>query len=262
MRLDGRRILITGAGSGIGRALALEASHRGAAVGLCGRRIDKLTETIRLLKPGPNHQILPADVTVKAEVEDVMSALHDAWGGLDILVNNAGQIAAGNLEEMDPKRVAQLFETNIVAPILLSQLCLPLLRLGKEPRIINVGSMLGEIPLPGFVAYSASKAALKGFSVALRRELLRQGIAVTHAAPRATDTEGAASVAGEIAGNKLDDPAKVAADIWNAAEARRNQIYPSALERLFIAIQAIAPKIVDRATAQSRTARNAQISAT
>ncbi|MCM2293791.1 SDR family NAD(P)-dependent oxidoreductase [Allorhizobium sp. BGMRC 0089] len=251
MRLEGKRILITGAGSGIGRALAIEASRRGAVMCLCGRREDALVETMSLLAPGAIYQIVPADITCDADVDALVSRLRQSWGTLDILVNNAGQIAAGRLDKAPSRTVVDLFSTNVIAPILLTQRCLPLLRQASKPRIVNIGSMLGEIPLPDFAAYSASKAAIKGFSMALRRELAHEGVAVTYAAPRATDTQGAASVADKITGSKLDDPARVATRLWNGVEAGRDSLYPGPMERLFMMIQAFAPKLIDRATAAS-----------
>lgn len=249
MQLKGRRILVTGAGSGIGRALAVEASRRGAIVGLCGRRLDRLRETFALLEPGRPHQVLAGDITADHDVDELLTAIREAWGGIDILVNNAGRIAAGPLQTMPSQAVAELFETNVVAQIRLTQRCMPLLLSGKGPRVVNIGSMLGEIPLPGFVAYSASKAAIKGFSIALRRELFQQGVAVTYAAPRATNTEGAAALGETLKGTRLDDPCRVASDLWNAVEADRDHLYPSLKERLFMAVQALVPKIIDRATA-------------
>lgn len=258
MRLEGRTVLVTGAGSGIGRALAIEASLRGAAVCLCGRRPEKLRETLVRLDPNRAHLVVSADITCEADIARLAQALTAQWGALDLLVNNAGRLATGALETATHAQIAGIIDTNVVAPMILTQRLLPLLERGKGPRIVNIGSMFGEIPFPGFVAYSASKAAMKGFSMALRRELLHQGIGVTHAAPRATDTDGAASVAAAIAGQRLDDPGRVAARIWDAVERGRDHVYPSPAERVFLVVQAVAPRLVDRAISPARNARPAQ----
>jgi short-subunit dehydrogenase len=248
MQLEGRSILITGAGSGIGRALAVEAARRGASVCLVGRRADKLEETLRLLDRRGSHLVVAADITRDDGIERIRQSVASSWKRLDILVNNAGRIDAGSLESAAAQDIADLFTTNIVGPMLLTQRLLPLIRQGREPRIVNIGSMFGEIPFAQFAAYSASKAAVKGFSVALRRELLDQDIAVTYVAPRATDTAGAAGVADAIDGAGLDDPARVAAKVWNAVRLRKDHVYPSPKERVFMTLQAIAPRLVDRAT--------------
>jgi short-subunit dehydrogenase len=256
MPLNGKRVLITGAGSGIGRALAIDVSRRGAHVCLCGRRKDRLEETARLLHGERHHLQLSADVTVDEDRTRICDLLAKEWNSLDILVNNAGLIVAGTLEVTTPRQIEDIVATNIVAPMLLTRKLLPLLEAGSLPRIVNIGSMFGEIPFPRFVAYSASKAAIKGFSVALRRELRAIGIAVTYAAPRATDTDGAASVAEATTSSKLDAPDRVAAQIWDAVHLAKDYVYPSASERLFMMVQSIAPGLIDRAVA----ARPSQLS--
>ncbi|NLS20378.1 SDR family NAD(P)-dependent oxidoreductase [Rhizobium sp. P40RR-XXII] len=249
MPLKGKRILITGAGSGIGRALAIDASRRGAHVCICGRRKDKLDETMRLL-PGSQHLQLTADVTINTDRIGIEELLLRRWNGVDILVNNAGLILSGPLELTDPAQIEALVVTNVIAPILLTRQLIPLLKEGTLPRIVNIGSMFGEIPFPRFATYSTSKAAMKGFSVALRRELRGIGIAVTYAAPRATDTDGAAVALDAAAGSKLDAPERVATQIWDAVDLDKDVVYPSASERLFLLIQSIAPRVIDRAVAR------------
>lgn len=246
MPLKDKRILITGAGSGIGRALAIDASRRGARICICGRRGDKLRETMECLF-GTGHIELPTDITFEIDRTRLLQLLVRRWDGLDILVNNAGLIASGALEQSGTAEIEALVATNILAPMLLTRQLVPLLQAGDSPRVVNIGSMYGEIPFPGFAAYSASKAAMKGFSVALRRELSGKGIAVTYAAPRATDTDGAAAVLDKVANRKLDSPDRVAASIWDAVHLDKTYVYPSASERFFMLLQSVAPGLVDRA---------------
>ncbi|XKM38305.1 SDR family NAD(P)-dependent oxidoreductase (plasmid) [Rhizobium ruizarguesonis] len=242
--LDGHRILVTGAGSGIGRALAIEASKRGASLCLCGRRSEPLFETRAQLDPRSAHLIVAADIASETGRVRVADHIAASWGALDLLVNNAGVIKAGRLEDMGADEIVEMMATNITGPILLTRELMGLLTMGRAPRIVNVGSMLGEIPFSNFAAYSASKAAMKGFSVAMRRELMVRNIGVTYATPRTTATQ---SVAQHATGGKVDSPERVAARIWGGVQRQQDHVYPSMTERLFMLLQMVAPKTVDRA---------------
>jgi len=133
----------------------------------------------------------------------------------------------------------------------LSREMLPLLRRAAPSRIVNVGSMFGDIAYPLLAPYSASKFALRGLSIALRRELKTFGIGVTYAAPRGTKTDAAQAFDPLIAPMqmRLDDPAKVAAHIWRAVARDADSAYARGIERLFVLVQRMLPKLVDRAIA-------------
>lgn len=251
MRLEGKRALVTGAGSGIGRALALEGAARGMTVALAGRRPKKLQETLALL-PGNHHLAIPADITAAEDRTQLVNRLASDWGGLDILVNNAGVVPGGPLAGLTDENLRATLDTNLLAPIALVRDMLALMRASKAARVINVGSLLGDIPYPLFVIYSASKAGLGGFSVALRRELAPLGIGVTHAAPRATQTSAAKPFRdlAEPFGMKFDQPESVASAIWNAAERDADTVYPAGPERFFVFVQKLFPRLVDRSIAK------------
>jgi len=253
MRREGRCALITGAGSGIGRALAMEAAARGYAVALCGRRREVLNETAALLPNASRHIIIAADIRQPEDRARIVTTLRDTWRRLDVLVNNAGIVPSGELGSLPDELLSDVFATNIIGPIALTRDTMPLLRDGEAPAILNIGSMFGEIPFPGFAAYSASKGAIKAFSSALRREVGRHGISVTYVAPRATDTAAARAlgVLKPSARPKLDAPEKVAATAWNAMEHRRRTAYPQGPERLFILLQALFPGMVENAVSRS-----------
>jgi short-subunit dehydrogenase len=252
MRLEGKRTLVTGAGSGIGRALAIEASRRGMVVALCGRRADALAETAALLDHAKAHIVAPADVTHAEDRQSLRDRLLESWGGLDVLVNNAGVIEAGRLEQLDDAALEQTFATNVVAPVALTRDMLPLLLAAKPARVVNVGSVFGDIPYPLFGAYSATKFALRGFSIALRRELRDRGVGVTYAAPRATKTEATDSLQELIAAMQpqLDDPSTVAEQIWSGVAKDADSVYPAGPERLFVLLQRLFPSLVDRAVSK------------
>lgn len=260
MRLEGKRIAITGAGSGLGLALAREAAMRGADLLLVGRDGATLARA-RSSVSRPHHAaVCAADVTTAAGRAAIASAIDKALGGLDILVNNAGVQGFGPLEGQDDAAIEAMLATNLAAPIILTRDLLPRLRASAPSRVVNVGSMFGDIAFPLFVAYSASKFGLRGASDALRRELADDGIAVTHVAPRAIRTtayEDQAVLEKPFA-MTVDTPEAVARRIWNGVSAGRATIYPGVAERLILLVQRLAPHIVDAALASKlRRARKA-----
>ena len=251
MQLEGKRTLITGAGSGIGRALAIEASRLGMAVALCGRRPEALYETLAQMTPSGRHLRLRGDITNAAVRRGMRDFLWRQWSGLDVLVNNAGVVPVGPLACTTDAELEQVMATNVVAPMALTRELLPLLRRAMPSRVVNVGSMFGDIPYPLFAAYSASKFALRGLSGALRRELRPYGVGVTYAAPRATMTsavQGFDSLV-EPMQMHLDDPARVAAHIWRSVMKDRDSAYAKGPEKLFVLMQRLLPRIIDRAIA-------------
>lgn len=255
MSLAGRFALITGGGSGIGRALAIEASRRGMSVALVGRRRDKLEETRARLAAGSDCLIVPADVTSPDARRAVRDRVQDAWGRLHVLVNNAGIVAAGPLAETEDADLERLMATNVVAPMAMTRELLPLLRAGEPARVVNLGSMFGDIAFPMFAAYSASKFGLRGLSNALRRELAGLGIGVTYVAPRGARTEATQAIAPLVQRLDMtfDSPDAIAHDTWNAVARGRDAAYPRGAERLFTLIERLAPSLIDRAlTAQLR----------
>ena len=240
-------VLITGAGSGIGRALSVEAAQRGMIVALCGRRETALEATSTLLGEGRRHLIIPADITTPQDRRRIVEIISDRWKALDVLVNNAGVVEGGAIEKFDDEAITRTFLTNVVAPIALTRDLMPLLVAAKPSRVVNIGSVFGDIAYPQFSGYSASKFALRGFSNALRREWRQTGIGVTYAAPRATRTDAAVAFDGLIAtaNMSVDSPAQVARRIWRSVASGHDSIYAPAPERIYVLIQRIFPQIID-----------------
>ncbi len=249
MRLDGKRVLLTGGGTGIGRALAQQLAAKGAKLLLCGRRGEPLEETRRGMSEDAACHIVIADITDAGDREKLLDAVRDRLGGLDILINNAGVVPTGRLADLNDDMLETLLRTNLMAPIALVRYFLPLLKESGEARIVNVGSMFGDIAFPLFAAYSATKFGLRGFSDALRRELKDCGIGVTYAAPRTTKTPAASNFdhLADAFDMKYDTPEHVAAQIIRAVEKGRRSIYPKGPERFFTAVQRLCPGMVDNA---------------
>ena len=245
MTLNGKIALVTGAGSGIGRALAVELARNGAQVLLVGRRQGNLEETRALLPDLSQGTVLAADITDPTALARLVGGI----GRLDLLINNAGMVASGKLALEDAASRRHMIETNLIAPMELTLALLPLLRAAKPSRIVNVGSMFGDIAFPYFAAYSATKFGLRGWSEALRRELAPDGVGVTYAAPRGTRTpaaEGFAALA-QAFEMTLDPPEKVARQIIDAIRRGARDIYPRGPERLFVLLQRLFPGQIDKA---------------
>jgi short-subunit dehydrogenase len=227
-----RVVLITGAGSGIGRALSIEGAKRGMALVLAGRRQDALEETRALLSAGVSHVVVPTDITRRDDRERLASAIYSSYGSLDSCSDDV---------------IARTFATNVMAPISLTRDLLPLLLAARPSRVVNIGSIFGDIGYPDFACYSAAKFALRGFSIALRRELKANGVGVTYAAPRATKTDAATAFAKLISKTRMsmDNPEDVARAIWNAVVSGRDSVYAPAPERIYVLIQRLFPRLID-----------------
>jgi uncharacterized oxidoreductase len=198
MDLDTRVVLLTGAGSGIGRATALELARRGAVLLLVGRRSDELRVTAELIEAGGGAaHVVAGDVTSPADRARWIDVAETELGGLDILINNAGNVRAGRLERIDESDLRSQLEVNLIAPILLTREALPGLRRAVSTRgaaaIVNVSSGIALVGIPFYATYAAAKAGIARFGEALRRELVGEGVHVLTVYPGATETPMMAS---------------------------------------------------------------------
>jgi short-subunit dehydrogenase len=259
MILNGKSVLITGAGSGIGRALAIEASRLGMRVALCGRNEASLDETSKYLENSlSDNIIIPCDITVSEHRRLLIDYIEKTWGRLDLLVNNAGIIDVGLFIDTTDEQIEKIIATNVVAPMILSKGFLPLMTKSAPARIVNIGSMFGEIPFPMFCVYSSTKSALRGFSIALRRELNGSGVSVTYAALRAVKTPATDQHDDIIrkAQPKLDIPSEIATYIWSQISKDRDTIYPQGPERLFAVLQSLLPNAVEKSVIKQMAPTN------
>jgi len=188
--LRGKRVLITGASSGIGAALAQALALEGCRLSITGRREGRLGEiAARLRASAESIDVLAGDLIEPATRQALAAFVADRFHGLDGLINNAGLGGWGAFATSDEARLRQVMEVNFFAPAELIRILLPFLREGRQPIIVNIGSVLGHRAVPNKSEYCASKFALHGLSDALRAELVAEGIDVLHVCPSTTRTE-------------------------------------------------------------------------
>lgn len=185
--MAGRRVLVTGASSGIGEAVARLLAAEGYRVALLARRTAEL-ERVRDGLPGEGHLALTCDVRDEASIAAACAELNRTFKGLDLLVNNAGGGYRALVEELDAETCRGVFDVNVVGLLLMCRGALPLLRRGASPVVVNVSSVVGRRGVPGQAAYSASKAAVCSIGEALRIEWAADGIAVCTLNPALTAT--------------------------------------------------------------------------
>jgi short-subunit dehydrogenase len=251
-RLTDRRALVTGASSGIGRAIAIELARHGVDLVLLARRESRLAEVSQQIsRLGRKTICIAGDVTDPAVRQRALAAARDGLGGLDILINNAGVAAHGRFADANPGRLRPIMEVNFFAPVEFIREALPLLREGVKPIIVNIGSILGRRGSPHKSEYSASKFAIHGFSEAVRPELARMGIDVLVVAAGPTQTEHfEVLLEGDAElpwGNPPRRPAEdVARSIVRGIEYGRHEIVTGWRGRALLLLNRIAPRLVDR----------------
>src|SRR5687767_10156026 len=160
-KLNGLRVLVTGASQGIGRALVVEAARRGMRVLAAARSqplLDELVAEIR--KANGAVETVVADVTKPEDRQAMVDAAVRHFGGLDILINNAGIGATGHFMDSDPDILRKIFETNFFGTTETTRLFLPLLKRGVTPAIVNISSVVGKRAWPARSYYSSSKFAV------------------------------------------------------------------------------------------------------
>ena len=188
--LRGRRVLITGASSGIGRCLAELTTQEGARVAVAARSQDRLDElTASLGARGAEVIAVTADITSEADRARLLERVVERFDGLDVLINNAGVGSWGHFVGSTEEILRQVMEVNFFAPAELIRLAIPVLTRGQQSAVVNVASMCGRRGMPAWPEYSASKYALCGLTEALRGELARFDIDVLLMVPGLTRSD-------------------------------------------------------------------------
>ena len=189
MEIKSKTTVVTGASSGIGRAVSKKLAALGANVVLVARSEDKLKQVKREIEQeGKKTVVFPTDVTKNDLVEKLMRDTADKYGKIDILVNCAFWGPPGSLEETTEEFWDKTIDTTLKAPFLCVRAAVPYMRKAGGGRIVNISSKAGKIGEDNRTAYCAAKWGLEGLSAALREELTRDNIHVHTVSPAATDT--------------------------------------------------------------------------
>lgn len=185
-----KNALVTGAGRGIGRAIALALAKEGVNTVVCARSLDALEKTAELCRAhGVKSVALKADLSSAAAVRDAADAAIEALGGIDILVNCAGVCPTDGIENVTEEEWDTVMDTNFKGVFFLSQRILAHMKEKGDGYIVNINSTVALGAKPGVAVYSASKYGLEGITAALYQDAKRHGIRVSSIYPGVTDTE-------------------------------------------------------------------------
>ena len=169
--VEGKHVLVTGASTGIGAALAIGFAEAGAVVGLCARREPELAEVLAEVRQhSPGSKMWTIDLNDLDALDAFAAEVSLELGGLDVLVNNAGIPKRKNVLALDPETVESVMRINYLSPVRLILAFLPEL-IERSGRIVNISSVAARLGPPGEAAYTASKAALTGFSESMQVDL-------------------------------------------------------------------------------------------
>lgn len=242
MSLKQKKIIMTGGSGGIGQFVAAGFLEEGADLSMMSRT-----------DPGiPQARHLKADLSTLNGI--AAACLIVSREEPDILVNLAGVQYFGPTETQPLHEMSASYLINLVAPVALCNAALPQMKRRNLGQIVNVGSVFGSLAFAHFAAYSSAKAGLRAFSEALRRELVDTDVSITYIAPRAVRT-GMTTPAirqfAQIARMHVDDPLAVSTRIILAIKQRKKDVYIGMAECLYVRLNALWPRAVDRALAPS-----------
>ncbi|QDU64713.1 Putative oxidoreductase SadH [Planctomycetes bacterium Pan216] len=248
--------MITGASSGIGRGLTLEAAARGAQVLATARNEERLHEVVEEARAaGGTIESVLGDVTEAIDRDRIVQFAEQNFGGLDLLVNNAGIGATGHFQYAGPERLRKIMEVNFFGPCELTRLAIPLLKEGNDPAIVMINSVAGRRAIPSRSEYSASKFALMGFTEALRAEMAKDDVEVLAVSPGLTESNFEQNMLENSARHSLHaqrsmSSGEAAKLIWNAIENRRKESTLTLRGKMLVTVSRFLPRFVDRKMAQ------------
>jgi short-subunit dehydrogenase len=252
-------VVLTGAAGGLGSAIARRLFDEGASLLLVGRSEAPLLALAQSLSAGARDRARVDALVVDVTTDAGRNAVSDAAGArsANVLINNAALAAFGPAQSLQTEALRQLMDTNVVAPMMLTASLLPLLLAQPRAHVLNIGSTLGSLGVPGFSAYAASKAALRMYSEALRRELADSCVRVQYYAPRAIDTPfNSAEV---LAFNKetdsaSDSPEEIAQAVSRMLQSESRQRFAGGIESVAARLNGLCPEWFDGAFAKHRRA--------
>ena len=248
--------VVTGGGSGIGRAIAIRLAMEGAAVVVAGRRPEPLAESVEMIaRSGGTALSVPTDLNRRADVENLVSKSMDRFGRVDHLVNNAVMNYGGAYDHVSVDQILHMIEVSFTAPLVLTRLVLPQMRQRRSGSIVMIGST-AYVGWPEVVTYSSIKAGLDGFVQGLRREVSPDGVHVAVVHPGGTETPSmTAQARGAFVrlGFKIFAPEVVAGAVVDAIVRRRPRVVIGAWEKRHVWRNNADPRLVDGQLARMRS---------
>ncbi|HEY0938528.1 MAG TPA: SDR family oxidoreductase [Steroidobacter sp.] len=250
MNLHGKRVLVTGASGGIGRALVARLLDEGAQVLLSGRDRATLLQVVEHHAERRRAAVFAANIASASDRARLVEFASRWLGGIEILINNAAVNDFILLTAQSAESLDATVATNLIAPVDLCRRLIPCLARSEDAHIVNIGSVFGSLGFAGNSVYCATKFGLRGFSEALRRELADSTIRVHYFAPRVTQTAfncDAVNDLNKVLGNVADEPADVARQIVQRLQAGQLECVLGWPEKFFARLNALLPRVVDRA---------------
>ncbi|CCH01481.1 short-chain dehydrogenase/reductase SDR [Fibrella aestuarina BUZ 2] len=248
-------VVITGASSGIGQALAFAFGRTGAAIVFCGRKADALQTTAQALSAaGITNLPIVADVSVEADMQRLMADAVGRFGRIDVLINNAGISMRAMFAETDPDVLRKLMDINFMGTVYATRYALPHIQQTKG-SIVGISSIAGYRGLPVRTGYSASKFAMNGFLEALRTELLHSGVHVLTACPGFTASNirfSSLDAHGRTKGDTMRDEGNMmsadecADHILKAVQRRKRELILTTQGKLTVFINKWLPSLADK----------------
>jgi len=209
--LHGKVATVTGASRGVGRAISVALATEGGTVLLAGRAVDALAQTAALAtEAGGEPHIVPVELTREDSIKELVRQASEAHGRLDILVNNAGITHSAPLEETTTEAWDRCMAVNARAAFILCREALPALKKASRAHIVNIASVVGIKGYPLQSAYTASKHAMRGMSLALAEELRGSTVRIHVLCPGGIDTDMVLRVRPDINKNELIAPQEIA----------------------------------------------------
>jgi NAD(P)-dependent dehydrogenase (short-subunit alcohol dehydrogenase family) len=249
-----KRILITGGGSGLGRALALEFAARGWKIGIAEIRAERAEASVDLIgKAGGHGLAIPCDVTIPDNLQSAAERMRDAWDGVDIIVNNAGVAAAGYMEKIAHEKWEWIMATNLKGVIYGCRVFIPILKQQAGGHIVNVASCAGIASFPEMSCYNVTKAGVISLSETLKVELAPFKIGVSVLAPTFFQTnlmdqfyspdQRQRNMANRLFEKSTCTAADVARHTYRAVKHNRLYVLPQADAKLVWLIKRMAPEL-------------------
>lgn len=246
--------IITGASSGIGKALALEFSKKGFAVVCAARNQELLLQTVKeITSNGGNAIAVKCDVSKEEDCKNLIEKTILKYGRINVLINNAGISMRSVFAETNPKVIEKLMQVNFMGAVYCTRFALEFI-IQTKGSIIGISSIAGYRGLPGRTGYSASKFALRGFLQSLRLENKKHSLHIMEASPGYTSSnirkaallkDGTAQGETPLEENKIMPASRVASKIYKAYRKKKNEIVLTSQGKLVVAISKAFPRFVD-----------------